>query len=320
MVGRTLQKFLFLFAALLFTSLAACDDGPERPLRFGSTLWPGNEPPFIIGSFNPEAAEIITPIQFLSATEVTQAFRNGALDVIGLTLDETITLQATGADVVVILVADVSIGGDVILARPGIGSIKGLTGKKVAVESTALGAFFLTRALEKNGMVAQDVQPILTTGDRMESIYSEGEVDAVVTYEPNRTKILRLGAEEVFTSKEIPGEIIDVVVVKRSLLETRPKALAKLVDLWLEGVSIINTTRQADALIAKRNQLTVEEARGSFEGLSLPNKNENQVFFKDNASKIKALTKRLEKTLYENKLIKQDIKMDQLFDGRFVAE
>jgi len=32
------------------------------------------------------------------------------------------------------------------------------------------------------------------------------------------------------------------------------------------------------------------------------------------------LTKRLEKVLYENKLIKHDIKVDQLFDGRFVAE
>ena len=320
MVGRALKKIIFLSAAILFASLAACDETPERPLRFGSTLWLGYEPPFIISDFNPEAPETLTPIQFLSATEVTQAFRNGALDIIALTLDETITLQAMGADVVVILIADISNGGDVILARPGIDSIKSLAGKKVAVESTALGAFFLTRALEKNGMVSQEILPILTTSDRMVGIYTEGEVDAVVTYEPHRTKILRLGAKEIFTSKDIPGEIIDVVIVERALIEARPEALKKFVSLWLEGTSIINTTRQADALIAKRNQLTAEEVRSSYEGLTLPDRLANQDFFKDNASKITALTKRLEKVLYENKLIKHDIKVDQLFDGRFVAE
>ncbi|MBV1887397.1 MAG: ABC transporter substrate-binding protein [Parvibaculaceae bacterium] len=320
MVGRTLQKFIFLLATLLFAGLAACDETPERPLRFGSTLWPGYEPPFIIGEFNPEADKTLIPIQFLSATEVTQAFRNGALDVIALTLDETITLEALGADVVIILIADISNGGDVILAREGINSVKDLAGKKVAVESTALGAFMLTRALEKNDMVAQDILPILTTSDRMVSIYTKGDVDAVVTFEPHRTKILRLGAKEVFTSRDMPGEIIDVVVVARSLLETRPEALKKFVDLWLEAIEIINTTDRADALIARRNQLTVEEVRESYEGLTLPNRFANQVFFKNDASKITILTKRLEKVLFKNHLIQHDIEVGQLYDGRFIAE
>ena len=320
MVGRTLQKFIFLLATLLFAGLAACDETPERPLRFGSTLWPGYEPPFIIGEFNPEADKTLIPIQFLSATEVTQAFRNGALDVIALTLDETITLEALGADVVIILIADISNGGDVILAREGISSVKDLAGKKVAVESTALGAFMLTRALEKNDMVAQDILPILTTSDRMVSIYTKGDVDAVVTFEPHRTKILRLGAKEVFTSRDMPGEIIDVVVVARSLLETRPEALKKFVDLWLEAIEIINTTDRADALIARRNQLTVEEVRESYEGLTLPNRFANQVFFKNDASKITILTKRLEKVLFKNHLIQHDIEVGQLYDGRFIAE
>ncbi|MDF1686308.1 MAG: ABC transporter substrate-binding protein [Parvibaculaceae bacterium] len=320
MDGRTLKKLGLLSLAILFAGIAACDDAPERPLRFGSTLWPGYEPPFIINDFNPEAAETLTPIQFLSATEVIQAFRNGSLDVVGLTLDETITLQAMGADVTVILIADISNGGDVILARPGITSIKELTGKKVAVETTALGAFILTRALEKNGMDSQEILPVLTTSMRMVSTYTDGEVDAVVTYEPHRTKLLRLGAKEVFTSKDMPGEIIDVVVVDRTLIEKRPEDLKKFVDLWLEGVAIINTSKQADELIASRHQLSAEEVRSSYQGLILPDRAANKDFFKDDAVKITALTKRLEKVLSENKLIQPDIKTDQLFDGQFVVE
>lgn len=320
MDGRTLKKLGLLSIAILFAGIAACDDVPERPLRFGSTLWPGYEPPFIINDFNPEAAKTLTPIQFLSATEVIQAFRNGALDVIGLTLDETITLQATGADVVAILIADVSNGADVILARPGISSIKELAGKKVAVESTALGAFILTRALEKNGMVSQEILPILTTSMRMVNTYTAGEVDAVVTYEPHRTKLLRLGAKEIFSSKDMSGEIIDVIVVDRSLIEKRPKDLKKFVDLWLEGVAIINTSKKADELIANRHQLTTEEVRRSYQGLTLPNRAGNRGFFKDGASKITELTKRLEKVLSNNKLIQHDIKAGQLFDGQFVTE
>nr|WP_254446599.1 hypothetical protein [Dolichospermum sp. UHCC 0259] len=47
---------------------------------------------------------------------------------------------------------DISHGADVILGKPEIKDMKALKGKKVGVESSSLGAFFIARALEKNGM------------------------------------------------------------------------------------------------------------------------------------------------------------------------
>ena len=60
----------------------------------------------------------------------------------------------------IILVVDVSHGADVVVGRRGMRTMKDLKGKSVAVESSALGAFVLSRALALNGMQASDVNVV----------------------------------------------------------------------------------------------------------------------------------------------------------------
>ncbi len=77
-----------------------------------------------------------------------RAFKNNIVEVAALTLDEVVALEESGIAVEIILVLDISEGADVIMARPELNDIQSLIGAKVAFESTAVGAYTLSRALE----------------------------------------------------------------------------------------------------------------------------------------------------------------------------
>ena len=108
-----------------------------EPLAVGTNVWPGYEPLYLarnLGYYN----DSIRLVEYSSATEVLRAIRNKLIDVATLTLDEVLLLRQSGVDVRSVLVTDISNGGDVIVARPGIETLADLKGRKVGVESTAL--------------------------------------------------------------------------------------------------------------------------------------------------------------------------------------
>ena len=206
---------------LLIAILAnvGCSGEPQLPFRVGTNVWPGYEPLYLAreqGLYPPSAG--LRLVEYTSASEVIQAFRNGTIDAAALTLDEVLLLAETTPDLGIVLVLDISHGADVILAQPAISSLRDLKGKRVGLESTALGAYVLTRALQTAGMRQDDVRKISLEVDEHEQAFKKGRVDAVVTFEPVRTRLMASGARQLFDSSMLPGEIVDVLVVRRTLL------------------------------------------------------------------------------------------------------
>ena len=85
------------------------------------------------------------------------------------------------------MVTDISNGADVILAKPEIQSLKDLKGRRVGVDSTALGAFVITRALGQVGLSPKDIEIVSLGVSEQERAFKQGIVDAVVTFEPVRS-------------------------------------------------------------------------------------------------------------------------------------
>ena len=98
-------------------------------------------------------------------------------------------------------------------------------GKPVAVESGALGAFVLSRALALNGMQAGDVTVVHLESNEQPSAFEKGQVDGAVTFDPYRAQLLQAGAVTLFDSTQIPGEIVDLIAVRASVLDKQPKAI-----------------------------------------------------------------------------------------------
>jgi NitT/TauT family transport system substrate-binding protein len=250
-----------------------------EPLAVGTNVWPGYEPLYLarnLGYYN----DSIRLVEYSSATEVLRAIRNKLIDVATLTLDEVLLLRQSGVDVRIVLVTDISNGGDVIVARPGIESLADLKGRKVGVESTALGAYVLTRALQKVGLTPADVQvvPIEVASHYM--AYTDNVMDAVVTFEPVRSQLLRDGAHLVFDSSQIPGEIVDVMVVREEVLAGKEEQIQGLISGWFKALTYLSVNpNDASKRMTGRLNLSPEEVLASYEGLILPDPEGNLDMF-----------------------------------------
>ena len=155
---------------------------PVAPLKIGTSVWPGYEPLFLARDLGYYENSPVRLVEYTSATQVIRAYRNSAIQAAVLTLDEVLLLVEDGLDPRVVLVMDISHGGDVIIAKPEIKSLSEIRGHKVGVENTALGGYFLTRALETVGLKSSDVGIIFSEVDEHETMFLKGDFDAVVTF------------------------------------------------------------------------------------------------------------------------------------------
>ncbi len=305
------SNLFFLLFILLFLS---CKPQETPLVRIGTNIWTGYEPLYLAKSLGSFKKSNIRLIQYDSATEVLRAFRNRVLEGASLTLDEVLLLKQDKIPIKIILVHDVSHGGDVILARPPIKSMKDLIGKKVAVESNALGAYVITRALEKNNMSPNDIKILSIDVNAHESAYHSQKVDAVVTFDPARTKILKAGANEIFSSKEIPNEIIDVMVIHDDVVKKNPIIVNQIHDAWFEAVKYLSDhPDKASSILAKRQKITPQKVLDNFKYIHIPTKEENYNFIKRNPPLLINNIQLLNRVLLQYKLIKSKVDTTDLF-------
>ncbi|MDH5634065.1 MAG: ABC transporter substrate-binding protein [Gammaproteobacteria bacterium] len=310
-----------LFILLIGLMVLGCTNPAEPPLRLGTNVWPGYEPLYLAREIGALANNRVKLIEYPSATEVIRAFRNGSLELASLTLDEVLLLLQDGIPVKVILVHDISNGADVILARQGINSMKQIRGKRVAVESGALGAYILARALELNHMSFGDVQIRHLDVNMHEAAFDRSEVDVVVNFEPVRTRLIKTGAREVFSSREIYGEVVDVLVVHDNVMARRGQDLEYLVKGWFTALNYFSRNpRDAAAVMSKRLGIGVEEIIGSYHGLTLPSTEENKSMLGGDKPALAATIKHLERILRTNRLLHAGIDTQDLFSGALLPD
>ena len=154
---RTLR---LLACAALLAALFGCIREPEPALRIGTNVWIGSEPLYLARELGHLDLSAVQLVEYPSASEVLRAYRNQAIDGMVISLDELFSLAVDGLQPRAILVVDVSHGADAVVGRRGMRSMQDLRGRPVAVESGALGAFVLSRALALSGMQAADVKVV----------------------------------------------------------------------------------------------------------------------------------------------------------------
>ncbi|WP_377239669.1 ABC transporter substrate-binding protein [Rheinheimera tilapiae] len=196
--------------------LAACQPRPDPTLRIGTNLWPGYEPLYVARDQRVFQSLDVQLIEYRAAGQVLNGLRKGTINMAALTLDEAVRISASGIPIEVIWLFNISDGADQLLARPGISQISELSGKRIGIESNALGAYLWQRFLSLNHLNAADYELVGLDLAAHAQALTNGEVDAVMTFEPEKSKLLRLGAKALFTSKEVPGEVLDVLIVRKT--------------------------------------------------------------------------------------------------------
>ncbi len=316
------KSFILGIATLTMCTviLASCTKA-EPPLRVGANVWPGYETLYLARSLGYYDNTPIRLVDYPSGTEEVRAYRNGEIEAAGISIDQALVLAATNPDVKIVVVMDFSNGGDVILGKPEIQNLQGLKSRPVGIESTALGAFIITRALEQKGMSPQDIKIVSLGVSEHERAFKTGKVDAVVTFGSARTKLLAAGAKLLFDSSQIPGEIVDVLIVREEVINQQPKALQALVDGRFRALDYLSKNPQdAASRMAPRTGVTPEQFLESLKGLSSPNLQENQKLLGKTDPSLLNGVKRLSQVMLENKLLPKAVNPASLLDDKLVKE
>jgi NitT/TauT family transport system substrate-binding protein len=90
--------------------------------------------------------------------------------------------------------------------------------------------------LEQVELTVEDVERVRVRLDAHEEEYQRGQVDAVVTFEPHCQRLASAGAHVLFDSSRLPGEILDVLAVRKSYLEAHPERIDALLRGWFAAL------------------------------------------------------------------------------------
>lgn len=308
------RKVPFLFA-LLFIS--GCGQQTRTPLQIGFNNWIGFQPFYIARDQGYYDDKVIKLVELNNSTDVMQELRTGRLHAAALTLDETLTMMEEGLELRVILVTDISAGGDALVARPEYSEVARLRGKKIAVEYTATGAVLLDAALISAGMTLDDIEIVSCQFDQHINCY--GSADAVVTFEPVKTKLVKQGANVVYDSSSIIGRIIDVLIVRKDVLQSHHFAIQELVDGYFQAIRILkDDPERVYRVVKRRTGLSSEELDISYAGIIVPERARNRDLF--SSGELQAKTQKLIDVMLDKELLSETVSIKTLFDARFLAE
>jgi NitT/TauT family transport system substrate-binding protein len=314
------RRTLFRVGLALLISCLTISSGCEvtvPPLRIGTLLWPGYEPFYLANQLGYYQHHPIHFIDYPSQTEVMRAYRNGEIDGVTLTFDQILALAETDPDTRAVLVTDISDGGDVLLSRSEIRTLQELKGKRLGLETTALGSYFLTLALQTVDLTIQDLQLVDLKGREVEQAFQRGMVDAVVTYEPYRSSLMRQKARLLFDSSQIPGAIIDGLAVRQATIEHQTETLQGLFKGWFQALDYMSKyPQESTRQIARHQGTSPEDVLQSFKLIQIPDLAENLKLFGDPNSSLYLNVERLSRLMAKTKLLKQAIDPKTIISDR----
>lgn len=266
-----------LLAGLLTGWLAACQPVPGPPLKLGMNPWVGYDPLVLARDKGLLDTSQVKVVELSSSSETLRHFRNGLLDGAALTLDEALRLADEGADIRIVALLSSSAGADLVMARPDIAGPAQLRGRAIAVEQTTVGALMLRRLLQAGGLQPHEVQVRnLEASQHLEALRNGG-VDAVVTFEPLAGAFRTEGLRTIFDSRQMPGDIVDVLVVHARVLAQRRGQVDAAVLGWRRGLhTLLREPEPSAQALAAGVDLTPDDYLTTLHGLRFYSDEESQ--------------------------------------------
>jgi NitT/TauT family transport system substrate-binding protein len=277
------NKILRLLAAAMLFSASA---HAAEPLRIGYSDWPGWvvwEVAIDKGWFKEAGLDV--QFEWFDYVASMEAFGAGKIDIVGMTNGDALVTGSTGAKSVIFLLNDYSNGNDMIIAKPGINSIKDLKGKKIGVEIGFVDHLLLLNALKKNGLTEADVELVNVPTNETPKVLASGQVDAIGAWQPSSGIALKMvpGSKPIYTSADEPGLIYDVYAASPQVYATRKEDLKKLLKVWYRVVDYFydpKTREDAIKIMAARVGLKPEEYKTFVSGTKILKLEEAKQFMK----------------------------------------
>ena len=270
--------FAFLVSGVFFLGMfsACARQDSNGPVRIGVNPWPGYEFLYLAaekGFFLAEGLEVEL-LEHASLADVKRTFEQGRADGMASTVIEAVQVASNSSKpIALVLVPDYSHGGDIIVAREPFSSMADLKGKKVGVELGLLGTYILSRAIETAGLSLDDVVEINVEQLSGKEAILSGQIDAMVSYPPFSTELLKLpGVKQIFSTREIPGEVIDTVSIRVDALKNPRQWQEKFHAAWQRALDFTaENPAEAYRIMAGREGISVAEFEDALKGITVIN-------------------------------------------------
>ena len=245
---------LLSLGSILLSQLATAADS----VRVGTVTWIGYGPFYVadqLDLFKKSGVKVAMQI-FADPALIPAAVLSGSVDAGMVTYDQVISQVAKGGATKVVMPIDYSNGGDAIVATKDITKISDFKGQKVAFNPLSPSDFLLSYALQTSGLTEKDVTPVNMTPEAIPAAMVSGGVKIGVTYEPTVSQVVTLeGGNKyhvVYSSKDAPGLITDVLIAKTTYIKKNPKIIKALIQGYVDGLAYMKSNpAEAAKLIGK---------------------------------------------------------------------
>lgn len=247
-----LTKFAVMAGALFAASCSPAPD-PAAQVRTEFSIgwsiyagwmpWPYAQQAGIVKKWADKYGIKINVVQVNDYVESVNQYTAGKFDGVTVTNMDALTIPAAGGkDTSAIIVGDYSNGNDGVLLK-GADQFSAIKGRQVYLVELSVSHYLLARALEKGGMKPTDIKTVNTSDADIVGAFSSPDATAAVAWNPQLSVMKgQAGVKEVFSSAQIPGEILDLLVVDTATLKANPNLGKALTGIWYETMALL--TRQ----------------------------------------------------------------------------
>jgi NitT/TauT family transport system substrate-binding protein len=232
-----MKRFAALLLALTLSPLSQAADSFKVcwSIYVGWMPWAYGAEQGIVQKWGEKYGIDIEVVQINDYIESINQYSAGEFDACTMTNMDALTIPAAGGvDSTALVVGDFSNGNDGVVLK-GKKTLADIKGQNVNLVELSVSHYLLARGLETVGLSEKDLTVVNTSDADMVAVYGTDDVTAVATWNPLLSEIAAVpNSYKVFDSSQIPGEIIDLLVINTETLKSNPKLGKALVGAWYE--------------------------------------------------------------------------------------
>ncbi len=255
-------KFLLLTFVFLFSTPVLAKDSFKVcwSIYVGWMPWDYGKNSGIVKKWADKYGISIEVVQINDYIESINQYTVGAYDGCAMTNMDALTIPAAGGvDSTALVVGDFSNGNDGIVLK-GKKNLKDIKGQTINLVELSVSHYLLARALDSVNLKEKDVKVVNTSDADMVAVYGTKGTTAVTTWNPLLSEITAMpNSYKVYNSSQIPGEIIDLMVVNTKTLKANPKFGKALTGAWYEILS----NMKGNSASAKKIRTQLGKASGT---------------------------------------------------------
>lgn len=270
-IRRAASAALAACALLVASCSPSSTEAPQPRTQFsigwsiyaGWMPWPYAQQAGIVKKWADKYGLEINFVQVNDYVESVNQYTAGKLDGVTVANMDALTIPAAGGkDTSAIIVGDYSNGNDGILLK-GADRLAAIRGRQVYLVELSVSHYLLARGLESVKLPLTAVTTVNTSDADIASAFTSPDVTAAVAWNPQLSAMKATpGAQMVFSSADIPGEILDLLVVDTATLKANPNLGKALAGIWFETMALMQRQdaqgAEARAAMAKLSGTTPE--------------------------------------------------------------